>query len=471
MSMSRDEEEHDQNLVGSTVGGKYRIDRLVGRGGMGAVFEATNVGIGKRVALKFLDRDAARDADAVTRFQREAEAASAVESAHIVHIFDTGAGEDGRPFLVMELLTGEDLRSMLRREGRIETGVAIHIVGQVLRGLARAHAAGIVHRDLKPDNVFVCRRDDDPMFVKLVDFGISKITRRETSADTLTRRGTVLGTAFYMSPEQAQAFPDIDGRADLYSVGAILFEALAGRPPHVGSVYEAVLIEICTKDAPDIRSIAPDVPEAVADVIKTALSRNRAERFANANEMYDALVLAAPGLLRSNGPGVPTAPLRKPGADATAISSATSDAVGRVATAEGTAVQPSGPGDSRAHTRRTIVTAIVAALGAFAVTVFLMANRPSRNADGASAATPGPSATLTAEPALSAEPTAVSPAPSTSASADAGPVRAVPTAAKPPGTTAKPAPAKPTASAAPAVSAKPHPTGVATGLQLDTSGP
>src|SRR5262249_2345455 len=143
-----------------------------------------------------------------------------VESAHIVHIFDSGTTDDGRPFLVMELLTGEDLRSVLKREGRAPLEDVVHVMGQVLRALARAHAAGIIHRDLKPDNIFLCRRDDDPMFVKIVDFGISKITRRMATADTLTRRGSVLGTAFYMSPEQAQAFPDIDGRTDLYSAGA-----------------------------------------------------------------------------------------------------------------------------------------------------------------------------------------------------------------------------------------------------------
>ena len=168
---------------------------------MGAVYRATHTAIGKRVALKFLDHNAARDSDSVTRFQREAEAASAVESAHIVQIFDSGTGPGGRPYLVMELLNGEDLRARLRREGRVPLAEVVHIAGQVLRALGRAHAAGIVHRDLKPDNVFLCQRDDDPMFVKIVDFGISKVASRTATANTLTQRGTVLGTAFYMSPE------------------------------------------------------------------------------------------------------------------------------------------------------------------------------------------------------------------------------------------------------------------------------
>src|SRR6186713_835966 len=185
-------------LVGSTVAGKYHIDRLIGRGGMGAVFQATNAGIGKRVALKFLSIEASKDADAATRFQREAEAASLAESPHIVQIFDSGRSERGLPFLVMELLTGEDLRARLRREGRLQAEAAASIAAQVLRALVRAHAGGIVHRDLKPDNVFLCQRDDGALFVKIVDFGVSKLARGST-IDTLTRRGTVLGTAYYMS--------------------------------------------------------------------------------------------------------------------------------------------------------------------------------------------------------------------------------------------------------------------------------
>jgi serine/threonine-protein kinase len=154
-------------LVGATVAGKYRIDRLIGQGGMGAVFQATNLAIGKRVALKFLGREAAQDREAWQRFKREAEAAGAAESAHSVQIFDSGTTEAGVPFLVMELLVGEDLRARLRREERLPAEEALRITAQVLRGLVHAHHAGIVHRDLKPDNVFLCARDDDPAFVKI----------------------------------------------------------------------------------------------------------------------------------------------------------------------------------------------------------------------------------------------------------------------------------------------------------------
>ena len=287
-SLEQETESELSALVGTTVAGKYRVDRLIGKGGMGAVFQAANLVIGKRVALKFLGQEAARDREACLRFQREAEAAGMAESAHIVQIFDSGVTDSGLPFLVMELLSGEDLRARLRREGRLSVAAALRIVSQVLRALLCAHEAGIVHRDLKPDNVFLCARDDDPSFVKVVDFGISKVAGVR-AADTLTRRGTVLGTAFYMSPEQAQSFADIDGRTDLFSVGAILFEMLAGKPPHVAPTYEAVLIAICTQDAVDVRTLAPGVPAAVAALISRALERERDRRFQTAREFLTAL--------------------------------------------------------------------------------------------------------------------------------------------------------------------------------------
>ena len=287
-SLEEETESELSALVGTTVAGKYRVDRMIGRGGMGAVFQAANLTIGKRVALKFLDHEAAQDREACQRFQREAEAAGMAESAHIVQIFDSGVTDSGLPFLVMELLTGEDLRARLQREGRLSVPSALQIVSQVLRALLCAHEAGIVHRDLKPDNIFLCARDDQPSFVKIVDFGISKVARAR-AADTLTRRGTVLGTAFYMSPEQAQSFADIDGRTDLFSVGAILFEMLAGKPPHVAPTYEAVLIAICTHDAVDVRTQAPEVPAAVAALVSRALERERALRFQSAREFLTAV--------------------------------------------------------------------------------------------------------------------------------------------------------------------------------------
>ncbi|HKY40566.1 MAG TPA: protein kinase [Polyangiaceae bacterium] len=412
-------------LVGSTVAGKYHIDRLIGRGGMGAVFQATNAAIGKRVALKFLGAETSKDVDASTRFQREAEAASLAESPHIVQIFDSGRSERGLPFLVMELLTGEDLRARLRQEGRLQPETAARIALQVLKALRQAHAAGIVHRDLKPDNVFLCRRDDEPAFVKIVDFGISKL-QQSPGVDTLTHKGAVLGTAFYMSPEQAQSFSDIDGRTDLFSVGAIMYEMLTGEPPHSAPTYEAVLIAICTRDAEDVRKKAPEVPEKLARVIARALRRDRDERYQTAQEMLDDLDAA----------------LR----ESRALAQKTRTTGG---------VWVEAPKSQGAVDRfRTLVFAIVAALGGFAVAAYFVARGAAAPADPV----PGPKA--------AAVPTAVAPQPVTVAPEPSASVGAPPASADaskpPPGKLTKGPGKKP----APAGSA-----GVAGGLGLSTREP
>ena len=375
MSDSDEDDSDIGRLVGTTVADKYRIDRVIGRGGMGAVYQATHLTIGKRVALKFLDRAGrARQRLGNAIPARGGGRERRRKRAHRPHLRfgrrrRRAVSGDGAAFG-----RGPASTSCGATGGSSSTD-ALRITAQVLRALSRAHEAGIIHRDLKPDNVFLCQRDDDAMFVKIVDFGISKLARRAT-ADTLTRRGTVLGTAFYMSPEQAQAFRDIDGRTDLFSLGAILFEMLAGRPPHVGTAYEAVLISICTKDADDIRDHADDVPEAVAQVIKKALARDR-----------DRTLPDRRGVLRRAGSGC-AAHRRHQRTDASlaraleaveqlglgarhSAGDSSRDAV--FGTAGGTAVRSSSTDDAKAARRRTIVTAVVAALGAFVVTAFWMA--------------------------------------------------------------------------------------------------
>lgn len=282
-------------LIGQTVAGRYAIRALLGVGGMGAVYEAEHLDLGKPVAIKFVDSEFATDEQVVARFAREARVMSRLDSAHVVTIFDAGS-EGGRPYLVMELLRGEDLGNRLRRKRTVPREEALHIVAQVLKGLSRAHAAGIVHRDLKPDNVFLLEKDGDASFAKIVDFGVSKIDRPRagTTPLALTGRGTVIGTPFYMSPEQAQAAADLDGRADLYSVGAILFECLTGRPPHTGESYEQVILSICMRDAPDVRAVDPTIPEDVAAFVARALARQRDARFPNADRMLAALHEIAP---------------------------------------------------------------------------------------------------------------------------------------------------------------------------------
>lgn len=284
-----------RSLIGRTISDRYRITELIGTGGMGAVYEAEHIGIGKKVAVKFISKENARENTVAGRFAREARAASAVESEHIVSVFDAGT-DDGRPFIVMELLRGEDFGARLRRLGKIPPEEAMHVIAQVLRGLADAHEAGIIHRDLKPDNVFLIDKRGDASFVKVVDFGVSKIERPEggTAPLALTKQGTVVGTPYYMSPEQAQAAPDLDARADLFSVGAMLFESLAGRPPHVGNTYEAVIVSICMNDAPDLKTLVPEVSSQLARFVARALARDRKARFSSARQMLVALSEFAP---------------------------------------------------------------------------------------------------------------------------------------------------------------------------------
>ena len=258
------------------------------------VYEAQALASGEHFAVKVLDREWARDAEVVARFAREGRAASAAASPHIVEVIDGGT-EDGCPYLVMELLLGEDLGKRLRRERTLAVDDALHVVLQVLVGLSAAHGQGVVHRDLKPDNVLLTERDGDPSFAKLVDFGMSKIVPRAggTAPVVLTRRGLVLGTPLYMSPEQARAASNLDARSDLYSAGAMLFECLAGRPPHVGPTYEQILIAICTEDAPDVRRFRPEVSTELAALVAKALGREPDSRFQSAEAMLEALSAVA----------------------------------------------------------------------------------------------------------------------------------------------------------------------------------
>jgi len=288
-------------LIGSTLGGKYTLSRLLGAGGMGGVYAATPIAGGAEVAIKVLSvADPAARSRIAGRFAREARAVTALKSPYIVTVLDAGSEDRAtgpQPYLVMELLQGEDLGQRLRRDGRVPLRDALHIAAQILVALGAAHEAGVVHRDLKPDNVFLTNKDGDASACKLLDFGMSKLTPREnqTLALALTKKGMAVGTPYYMAPEQARAAEDVDGRVDLWALGAILFECLTGRPPFIGSTQEQILLAICTTDAPDVRALQPEVPSKVAKLIARALTRDRGQRFLSAWQMLSALVDVAPG--------------------------------------------------------------------------------------------------------------------------------------------------------------------------------
>jgi serine/threonine-protein kinase len=285
-----------KDIEGRVVGGQYRIGRMLGQGGMGAVFEATNTTSSARCAVKLLLSELARKPGVVQRFFREAQACSLIDSDHIVQIEDAGVDADrGWPYMVMELLEGEDLEHALRRTGAMHPEAAAKIALQAAAGLAHAHAAGIVHRDIKPANLFLMRRPTGEILVKLLDFGIAKV-KHDNTALSLTRTGHMLGTPLYMSPEQATGATNTDARSDVWSLGIVLFEALTGTLPYADrSSFALVIASILTERLPLVQDRAPWIPPELAEITHRAMSRSLAARFMNAGELRDALARVVPG--------------------------------------------------------------------------------------------------------------------------------------------------------------------------------
>jgi hypothetical protein len=261
--------------IGRTIHGRYKIKRLLGEGGMGGVYEGEHLEIGKRVAIKLVHALHARDPQIAARIKQEARSTGAIESENIVQVFDAGEDPELGIFLVMEMLKGEDLGSLLARKKSVSPMATASMVVQAAQGLFRAHAAGIVHRDLKPANIFLCTRDDGSSLVKLVDFGIAKLVRdanRANETPGLTRMGMVIGTPQYMSPEQAQGLLTVDHRTDVYSLGAVLYEAIVGQSPFKEMpTYEQTILQIMTRTAPRISSavaeIHPELDQLCADMM------------------------------------------------------------------------------------------------------------------------------------------------------------------------------------------------------------
>ena len=292
-------------LVGQRLSGTYRIVRQLAQGGMGAIYEAVHLRLGeKRYAIKVLTSRYAADPDAVARFRREALVTSRLRNEHIVEVHDFNV--DGElAYLVMELLDGEDLASRLDRAGSLSTDAIMRILAQVVVALDAAHRARIVHRDLKPQNIFLCTRGGRDDYVKVLDFGISKLL---DSSSALTGEHALLGTPYYMAPEQAEGTPqDIDGRADVFALGAILWELLTGRRAFGAATLSAVLYKVCQVDPPDVHLVRPDLPPAVSMVLRRALAKDRTGRTPDVvtlgRELAAALHGVAPDCVPPPAPG------------------------------------------------------------------------------------------------------------------------------------------------------------------------
>jgi eukaryotic-like serine/threonine-protein kinase len=434
---------------GRMLAGRYRLQRVLGEGGMAIVYEGEHVALGKRVAVKLVQSLLAQDDEIVHRFEREARSASAVESEHIVHVFDVGADPELGLFLVMELLKGEDLARVLTRRHRLDALYACGLVKQAALGLEKAHAAGIVHRDLKPANVFLVERDDGTTLVKLVDFGIAKIVREAQDARVqrkgLTRRGTAIGTPQYMSPEQAQGLDTVDHRTDVFSLGAVLFEAIAGEPymPE-RPTYEQTILQLVSTTAPRLSSVVHGVPPALDDLVADMLEHDVDRRVQDMRAVRERLERAFPELA---GPGVKLKSL-PPGS---------SPSLERYVLRGGAAVQsPTVSGTSAAivvpMTRRPLlyVAGLAIAVGVLAGASFMWKAHTDSHAAvaaGPVATTlttvpvpPSPSVTPTASTNATASASATAPeteSPSTTAASSALPrATTSATAKKPAGTTA-----------------------------------
>ena len=289
--------------VGTVLEGKYEIVRLLGRGGMGEVYEGRHTKIGRRVAVKFLHAEYARHPGVARRFENEAKTAGAVEHENIAAVFDVGVLQDGAQYLVMEFLNGEDLDHVLKRVGRLPLARAVEVLVQACMGLEVVHQRGIVHRDLKPANLFVIKRPNGADLVKVIDFGVAKLRRAEGDPGA-TKTGVALGTAYYMSPEQAAGEREIGPASDVYALGVILYELLSGQRPHEGDSLLQILHRILTQPPTPLEQVCPGLPPAVYGIVRRAMATNIADRFRGVSELAEAL---APFAASAQSPSQPPA--------------------------------------------------------------------------------------------------------------------------------------------------------------------
>ena len=287
---------------GTILAGKYRVERVLGVGGMGVVVAARHLDLDHKVAIKFLLPALLEDHESVARFAREARAAVRITSEHVARVLDVGTLDSGAPYMVMEYLEGTDLSGWLRSRGPLPIDQAVDFLLQACVAVAEAHGMGIVHRDLKPANLFCVRRNDGQFVVKVLDFGISKVTGGTHPSDSgmsVTRTSAVMGSPLYMSPEQVQSSKDVDSRTDLWALGVILFELLTASVPFPGETFGEIAVKIAVRAPLSLRACRPDAPQGLEAVMLRCLEKDRERRFANVAELAWALLPFAPERARA----------------------------------------------------------------------------------------------------------------------------------------------------------------------------
>ncbi len=352
---------------GDILAGKYRVETVLGVGGMGVVVAARHIQLDTKVALKFLLPTMLGNGEAVSRFAREARAAVKITSEHVARVLDVGALDNGAPYLVMEFLEGGDLAGWLRQRGALPSEQAVEFVLQACVAVADAHGLGIVHRDLKPANLFCVRRSDGQLIVKVLDFGISKLTESSgpDSGMSMTRTSSVLGSPLYMSPEQMQTPKDVDAKTDIWALGVILYEFLTGRVPFGGETIAEIAVKAATQPPPPMRLHRPDAPPGIEAVILRCLEKDRRNRYRNVAELALALVDFGPRRARASVERI-SGIIQASGLSASALALPPSPPITGTALSPGT-VAPVGRTDhgrSRGSRKSPIV---LASLGAVAV--------------------------------------------------------------------------------------------------------
>jgi len=309
---------------GTILAGKYRVDKVLGAGGMGMVVANTHLQLGQRVALKFMLPEALGNAEASGRFLREGRAAARFKSEHVARVLDVGTLDTGAPYLVMEFLEGTDLAAVLHSRGALPLEEAAEHILHTCDALAEAHAAGVVHRDIKPGNLFIARSPDGSPLVKVLDFGISKAsTLGDSNPLALTRTSSMLGTPLYMSPEQMQSAGDVDARSDVWSLGVVIYEMLGGRLPFEAETLSALMAKVLVESPTPLRELCVGLPDTVDALVAWCVEKDLARRCPNVAEIAACLAAFAPararpladraaGTLRVAPPSLAEAPLSPP---------------------------------------------------------------------------------------------------------------------------------------------------------------